>query len=93
MSENPKCSGRIGVACADRSLWRIEQGCPGLSQSEACLGWGCYAYLLDRAARALRRPAIRRASERITAAIRIGSAFASRSSTAESPLGRCPNWP
>ncbi len=93
MSENPKCSGRIGVACADRSWWRIEQRCPGLSQAEACLGWGCYAYLLDHAARALRRPAIRRASERITGAIRVGLAFASRSSAAESPLGRCPNWP
>src|SRR6266508_2947985 len=31
---------------------------------------GAYAYLLDRAAHALRRPAIRRASERITGAIR-----------------------
>jgi hypothetical protein len=32
MSENPKCSGRIGVACADRSWWRIEQGCLDLAR-------------------------------------------------------------
>jgi threonine/homoserine/homoserine lactone efflux protein len=33
---------------------------------------GCYASLLDRASRALARPAIRRASERVTGAILIG---------------------
>src|SRR6266508_2965833 len=86
----------------DGSAWPAPIGVGGVSSraaldlarlKEACLGWGCYAYLLDHAARALRRPAIRRASERITGAIRVGLAFASRSSAAESPLGRCPNWP
>jgi hypothetical protein len=40
MSENPKLSGRIGVACADRSLWRIEQAALDLARLKRALDGG-----------------------------------------------------